>query len=195
MTLALAPLRNKTQSEVHRVVIEAAGSYGPPAILQSDNGKEFGQLDATVDEFVDMPEVCKTVQDAFPGTLVVHSSVRKPSTNGLVERHNKTIEEMITQFMCKHQTSCWAQLLPAVKLAKNSNICKVRKLSPLSIATGRVPVQEFLRRAVARGRANVTTEDELRAHVEANHRYVYELERFFHEPDNDAEMDMSVSAK
>ena len=175
MTMALEPLRNKTVVEVTRVLIKAAAAYGPPAILHSDNGKEFSKMEDLVDGTDCMGNLVQGIKDAFVGTVCVRGAARKPTTQGLVERHNKTIEDQITRYMTTHDTTRWAHALPALRLAKNQNVCEVRKVAPITVATGRVPLQSILASCAEKG---FSEEDELLAHLRATGRFVHCVKSF-----------------
>lgn len=105
----LFPLMRKSAEEV-AVNLEAKvfAYFGPPKILQSDNGREFVN---TI--------IHKLVQD-WPGEItVVNGRARHPQSQGLVERGNAKVEEMLA---CRFKTSeeenndtSWTMWLPQIQ--------------------------------------------------------------------------------
>ncbi len=59
--------------------------FGAPRILHCDNGSEFGG------------EVVAMLARQFPGTQMVHGRPRHPQTQGLVERGNRSVKEVLAK--------------------------------------------------------------------------------------------------
>jgi hypothetical protein len=80
---------------------------GPPKLLQTDNGREF--RNAKVEQLA-----------TEWGVKIVHGAPRKSSTQGLVERCNMDVENIILTFQSEHQTSNWAENLHRFQAMKNN---------------------------------------------------------------------------
>ena len=96
--------------EVAYNLLDIFTTVGPPAILQSDNGREFSNMASTrrvdnedEDEDEQLPrvvafdddeleQICKLIADMWPGTVIVHGKPRRSTTQGSVERSNQHIE-------------------------------------------------------------------------------------------------------
>jgi len=83
--------------------------FGAPKILQSVNGREF--VNSTVRNLV----------EAWPGEItIINGRARHPQSQGLVERGNAKVEEMLA---CHFNTSCgggassasWTTWLPEIQ--------------------------------------------------------------------------------
>ena len=101
----LFPLIEKSAAEVAlNLSTKVFAYYGPPKILQSDNGREFVN-----------GIVRKLVKD-WPGEItIINGRARHPQSQGLVEQGNAKVEEMLT--CCFHTSSQnpWTSWLPEVQ--------------------------------------------------------------------------------
>ena len=58
--------------------------FGLPSMFQTDNGSEF------------VNQVITNLVDQWPGTSkIIHSRPNHPQTNGVVERHNRTVKDLL----------------------------------------------------------------------------------------------------
>ena len=97
--------------------------YGCPMTFQSDNGKAFvGDL---------TKELMKRSHIAQ-----VHSTTYHPQTNGLVERQNRTLVNMLRVYCSRYMTD-WDKYLPQVVGAYNSTQHSTTGISPFMMLTGR----------------------------------------------------------
>lgn len=102
----LQPLKTKTAEEVAYHLLEIFLTFGAPAILQSDNGREFcNQV---------ISELCTMWKDV----KIVYGKPRHSQTHGSVERANPDIQNMLTAWM--NDTNKWSDGLPFVQFAKNT---------------------------------------------------------------------------
>ena len=97
--------------------------YGCPMTFQSDNGKGFGG-DLT-------KELMKRSHIAQ-----AHSTTYRPQTNGLVERQNRTLLNMLRVYCSRYMTD-WDKYLPQVVGAYNSTQHSTTGSSPFMMLTGR----------------------------------------------------------
>ncbi len=80
--------------------------YGAPIAIRSDNGTQFTA--ALTSEFLETPEIVQ-----------VHSSPYHPQTNGLVERQNRMLINLL-KAVCSRRHDDWVELLPTVMGAFNA---------------------------------------------------------------------------
>lgn len=104
----LKPIPNKEAETVQEAIKEGFETMGKPRRLQSDNGAEF--KNETVDDYL------KSV-----GVKQVFSSPYSPTTQGAVERSNRTIKTWLYKKMTEQNTKRWIDFLDdAVELYNNS---------------------------------------------------------------------------
>ena len=97
--------------------------YGCPMTFQSDNGKAFvGDL---TKELMKRSHIAQA-----------HSTTYHPQTNGLVERQNRTLVNMLRVYCSRYMTD-WDKYLPQVVGAYNRTQHSTTGISPLMIMTGR----------------------------------------------------------
>jgi hypothetical protein len=76
------------------------------------------------------------------GTTMDMTTANHQSANGLVERMNKTVKQVL---LCKLGTEAdWVAILPVVELAINSTVNKSTGLTPFELDTGRNPSLPFM---------------------------------------------------
>ena len=97
--------------------------YGCPMNFQSDNGKAF-VVDLT-------KELMKRSHIAQ-----AHSTTYHPQTNGLVERQNRTLVNMLRVYCSRYMTD-WDKYLPQVVGAYNSTQHSTTGISPFMMLTSR----------------------------------------------------------
>ena len=97
--------------------------YGCPMTFQSDNGKAFvGDL---TKELMKRSHIARA-----------HSTTYHPQTNGLVERQNRTLVNMLRVYCSRYMTD-WDKYLPQVVGAYNSTQHSTTGISPFMMLTGR----------------------------------------------------------
>ena len=102
----LFPLMQKSVTEVAlQVSSKVFAYYGLPKILQSDNGREF------VNSIIH-----KLVAD-WPGEVtIINGRPRHPQSQGLIERGNAKVEEMLAcRFHDGDPSSAWTSWLPQIQ--------------------------------------------------------------------------------
>ena len=96
--------------------------YGCPMTFQSDNGKAFvGDL---TKELMKRSHIAQA-----------HSTTYHPQTNGLVERHNRTLVNMLRVYCSGYMTD-WDKYLPPIMGAYNSTQHSTTGINPFMILTG-----------------------------------------------------------
>ena len=73
-----------------------------PAILQSDNGKEF------------VAKVIHALVGIWPGTHIINGRPRHPQSQGSVERANRTLEDKLSAWLKDNNREDWSTGLPFV---------------------------------------------------------------------------------
>ena len=112
--ISTAAIPDKTSKSVIEALTEHYIShYGVPAVVISDNGREF-----TSNEFGDF---CKTVGIHHKRTTAYH-----PQSNGHIERIHRTMK---VAFRALEDSSTWKCHLPWIKLMMNNLICDINSYS------------------------------------------------------------------
>ena len=101
----LRPLHSKEMEEVAQTLWQLITDFGPPRILQSDNGKEF--VNTLIDQLVNLFGIDRRLITPY-----------NPRADGLVERRNKDVGQILKKQM-KGATDRWELLLPITQLSLN----------------------------------------------------------------------------
>ena len=104
----LFPLMEKSAAEVALNLSSKVFSYfGPPKILQSDNGREI------------VNGIVRKLVEDWPGEItIINGRAQHPQSQGLVERGNAKVEEMLaSRFSTQDTSKCspWTSWLPEVQ--------------------------------------------------------------------------------
>lgn len=146
----LRPLKTKRAEEVAHHVLSIFLTFGAPAILQSDNGREFSNQVIS--------ELCAMWKDV----KIVHGKPRHSQTQGSVERANQDIQNMLSAWMNDNDTNKWSDGLPFVQFAKNTTYHEGIRQSPYEAMFGvkakRGIASSFLPSELI---ANIETEEQL----------------------------------
>ena len=105
--------------------------FGFPSVLHSDNGKEFKSKT--------MSELC-----GKHNIKQVHGAPRTPSTQGLVERNNRTVKENILNILKERDESLgkWCTVLGEAACKKNITLHRAINKVPYEIVFGILPRKE-----------------------------------------------------
>ena len=103
--IVLRSLKRKTAEEVAQTVMEIFCLIGSPHILQSDNGREFKNIN-----------LARMIRELSPGCKIVHGKPRHPESEGSVERANREIKKVLGSKMRKANDPC---LVTYVHLAQH----------------------------------------------------------------------------
>ena len=125
----------KRAAAVAAVLFELFRFIGPPAILQSDNGREFSnqasdskqmsldddirdrcvsskclcsQCNSLTSCFQFIDEVILEIRKLWLECRIVRGSPRRSTTNGGVDRFNRTMEEKLGAWMKDNNSTCWS---------------------------------------------------------------------------------------
>ncbi|CAB4395070.1 unnamed protein product [Rhizophagus irregularis] len=105
------PLTSKEPAAIAGILYEIFCQFGPPIILQSDNGKEF------------TAQIIKNLVDLWPGLKLVNGRPRHPQSQGLIERANSILEKKIGMWMEQNNSINWTLCLNYVIFTMNNTIC------------------------------------------------------------------------
>ena len=154
----------ETPTVADKLLTEFICRYGLPLQIHTDQGAQF-----TSDLFVElckMLSICKTRNKPF-----------HPQSSGLVERLNRTIEDMLSKFVSRHQKA-WDKYPPFLMMAYRSSVHETLGENPCFIMMGReatLPVELIYRRY------KTQEDDSIPEYVETlmnSLEKVHEVERF-----------------
>ena len=97
--------------------------FGVPSVIHSDQGSEF--------ESRLFEEVCQLLGIEKTRTTPYH-----PQSDGLVERFNRTLQQMLSAFGNKERDD-WDEHLPYVTMAYRATVHESTKFSPNRLMVGR----------------------------------------------------------
>jgi len=118
------PIRNKEAETVARVLVEQVFCrYGVPIALLSDQGKE---VDGRI-----MQEICKLLE-----IDKLHTTPYKPSTNSVLERWHRSLNNMLGKVVDEQQTD-WDEHVPYVLAAYRATRHDSTGYTPNALALGR----------------------------------------------------------
>jgi hypothetical protein len=151
----LRPLKSKRAEEVAYHLLNIFLTFGAPAILHSDNDREFSNRVIS--------ELCAMWKDV----KIVHGKPRHSQTQGSVERANQDIQNMLTAWMQDNDSNKWSEGLPFVQFAKNTTYHEGIRQSPYEALFGVKPKRGIASSSLPRGQiANIETEEQLEAYVD-----------------------------
>jgi transposase InsO family protein len=120
-------LTRKEARQVAENLVQLFFQFGPCKILQSDNGKEF------------TAQIIKDLKIMWPGLVILNGRPRHPQSQGLVERGNSTLCDILGKFMQDRDTSHWVTcLLPAI-YSMNTSLAQGIKHTPFEVVFGQKP--------------------------------------------------------
>lgn len=125
------PLSSKHCSGVTRFIRNVFYTFGPPCILQSDNGGEFVGR-----------ELREMLQAEFPNVQHRFITPRHPESDGLIERHNQVLEQRIGSWLQENRRDDgWATALPSIIFNINTSYTRTIKSTPFQFMFLRSHVQ------------------------------------------------------
>jgi hypothetical protein len=121
------PLKTKESAIIASILYEIFCQFGPPLILQSDNGGEFTS------------NIIKCLTDIWPGLKIIHGRPRHPQSQGLVERGNGILEKKIGIWMETKNDQSWTTALNYIIYTMNNSVCRATNKTPYQIVFGMQP--------------------------------------------------------
>ncbi|CAK1580028.1 unnamed protein product [Parnassius mnemosyne] len=122
--VVLKPLKTKRAEEVAHTLLDIFTILGAPAIIQSDNGREFSN------------RIIDHLKTYWPTLKIIHGKPRHSQSQGSVERANQDIENMLTTWMQDNNNSHWSEGLRFVQLIRNRAFHDGIKQSPYEALFG-----------------------------------------------------------
>ena len=121
--MVCVPLERTTAEDVARAIVENwALTFGAPDCLHTDQGANFcSKL---------LLEVCKIF-----GIEKTRRSLYHPQGNGMVERHNRVVADVISKY-CANNPSSWDQMIPYLNFVYNTTVHKTTGQTPFSLVFG-----------------------------------------------------------
>ena len=124
----LRPLRSKSMEEVAIALWQLICDFGPPKIMQSDNGTEF--VNSVIAQLVNLFGIDRRLITPY-----------NPRADGLVERKNKELGRLLKKLM-KGSSYTWNLLLPITQLSLNLKELRRIGTEPFTLFFGR-PFNQF----------------------------------------------------
>ncbi|CAF1558374.1 unnamed protein product, partial [Didymodactylos carnosus] len=121
------PLRTKEAAHVAQNLSSLFYQFGPCKILQSDNGKEF------------TAGVIKDLKLIWPGVAIINGRPRHPQSQGLVERSNATLYDILGKILQDRGADRWTERLPVAVYSMNTSLARGVKTTPFEIVFGQKP--------------------------------------------------------
>ena len=116
------PIPNQTAACITAELIKVFSCYGIPDILHSDQGRNF---ESTI--------MLQTLE-AF-GVTKSHTTAYHPAGDGLVERFNRSLLQMLRAYVQQHND--WEEYLPLVLYAYRTAVHASTGVSPFELMFGR----------------------------------------------------------
>jgi transposase InsO family protein len=120
--VAARPMTNKQQPTVVKALADILDSMPPawrPSVLQSDNGSEFmSQMNAML-EARDIKHV--------------YSQAYNPTSQGIIERFNRTLKSTIFEYMTENKTYRYIDVLPAIITKLNTTKHGTTNYKPIEL--------------------------------------------------------------
>ena len=150
--VVLRPLKRKTAEEVSKTLMEIFCLIGSPHILQSDNGREFKNIN-----------LATMIRELWPGCKIIHGKPRHPESQGSVERVNREIKKVLGSLMRKANDPCWVTYVPLAQHSINTSPhSTLENRTPYRVLFGRNPVKGLEDLGIPNEIANdVMTEEEM----------------------------------
>ena len=126
----LYPMISKEATNVASILQSIFYQFGPPKLLQSDNDWEF------------VAQVILDLRKIWRGLVIINGRSRHPQSQGLVERGNSVVQQMIGTWLNANNTLEWPSSLGPVMYATNTSIAKSINRTPFKIVFGQHPRTE-----------------------------------------------------
>ena len=123
----LRPLTTKRAEEVAANLLDIFLLFGAPAILQSDNGREF------------VNGVIAELSTLWPELKLVTGRPRHPQSQGAVERLNGVIQDKLAIWMQENNSKKWSVGLKFVQWQINISRHETTGHSPFKVTFGQEP--------------------------------------------------------
>ncbi|CAM4953460.1 unnamed protein product [Rotaria socialis] len=123
----LDPLPSKEAINVAETLKSIFYQFGPPRILQSDNGREF------------VAKVILDLTKSWPGLLIINERPRHPQSQGLVERGNAVVQQLLGKWLDTNVTNDWPSELGPIMFSINTSVARTINPTPFEVVFGQQP--------------------------------------------------------
>ncbi|CAM4967610.1 unnamed protein product [Rotaria socialis] len=123
----LDPLPSKEAINVAETLKSSFYQFGPPRILQSDNGREF------------VAKVILDLTKSWPGLLIINERPRHPQSQGLVERGNAVVQQLLGKWLDTNVTNDWPSELGPIMFSINTSVARTINPTPFEVVFGQQP--------------------------------------------------------
>lgn len=103
----LRPLKTKNAKEIAFNLVDIFTIFGAPAILHSDNGREF------------VNKIIIAINEMWGDIKIVHGKPRNSQLQGSIERANRDIDDMLATWMAENNSTDWPTALKFIQFQKN----------------------------------------------------------------------------
>ncbi|XP_030768090.1 KRAB-A domain-containing protein 2-like [Sitophilus oryzae] len=142
----LRPLKTKRADEAAYHLLHIFLTFGAPAILHSDNGREFSD------------QIISELNAMWKDVKIVHGK-------DTVERDYRDIQNMLTAWMQDNSSNNWSEGLSFVQFTKNTTYHAEIRQSPYEAMFGTKPRRGIESTSLPGQITNIRTEEELEAYV------------------------------
>ena len=118
------PMPDQTAKRITDILIGLCAAMGLPRIIHSDQGRNFESA------------ILHQTLQAF-GVTKSHTSAYHPQGDGMVERLNRSILQMLRTYVTKETD--WEQYLPLIMYAYRTTVHSSTQVSPFRLMFGRQP--------------------------------------------------------
>ena len=125
--MCVNPLKSKRAEEVAQTLLPVFLTFGAPAVLQSDNGREF------------VNSVISELSTLWPQLQLVTGRPRHPQSQGAVERLNGVIQDKLKIWMRENNSKKWSIGLKFVQWQVNISKHETTKHTPFKATFGEEP--------------------------------------------------------
>jgi transposase InsO family protein len=125
------PLISKEAEPIANYLLQLFYQFGPCKILQSDNGREFTAV------------IIKNLQNVWPGLVIINGRPRHPQSQGLVERGNATLCQVLGKFMEDQNTTSWTKCLLPALYSMNTSLARGVQMAPYEVVFGQKPRADY----------------------------------------------------
>ena len=148
-------IRNKSpETVIHGIMTHWLSIFGTPEVILSDNGGEFCN-----ESMIELAE-------KFNLNLKT-TAAESPWSNGLVERHNQIMGEMITK--TQEDTGCTLDMAIMWSVAAHNSLTNVHGFTPFQLVFGRNPVLPSLQSDRPPALSEESTSDMVRKNLNCIH--------------------------
>lgn len=103
----LRPLKTKRAEEIAFNLMDIYTIFGAPAILHSDNGREF------------VNKIITELNEMWGDIKIVHGKPRHSQSQGSIERANRDVEDILATWMAENNSTDWPTALKFIQFQKN----------------------------------------------------------------------------